>query len=98
MKKLFATDLQVSSSSGDCAIAFAGGAVALNEKKPDQNDDGDGYDIGFEEVGGNLEAFHGAFLREWGFTAELLEAAMPIVLERAAARLGDKLSTGAVKI
>lgn len=45
-----------------------------------------------------LTAVHGAFLREWGFTAELLEVAMPVVLERAAARLGDKLTTGAVKI
>jgi HD-like signal output (HDOD) protein len=45
-----------------------------------------------------LSAVHGAFLREWGFTSELLEAAMPIVLERATQRLGDKLTTGAVKI
>lgn len=45
-----------------------------------------------------LTAVHGAFLREWGFTPELLEVAMPVVLERAAARLGDKLTTGAVTI
>jgi HD-like signal output (HDOD) protein len=43
-----------------------------------------------------LTAVHGAFLREWGFTPELLEAAMPVLLERAAARLGDKLTTGVV--
>lgn len=45
-----------------------------------------------------LTAVHGSFLREWGFTTELLEAAMPIVLDRAAARLGDRLTTGAVKL
>jgi len=39
---------------------------------------------------------HGAFLREWGFTTETLEAAMPIVLERAQARLGERLTEGAL--
>ncbi len=41
---------------------------------------------------------HGAFLKEWGFAAETLEAAMPIVLERAQARLGERLSVGAIAI
>lgn len=45
-----------------------------------------------------LTTVHGAFLREWGFTTDLLEAAMPVVLERAAQRLGDRLTTGAVKM
>jgi len=39
---------------------------------------------------------HGAFLKEWGFTTETLEAAMPIVLERAQARLGARLAEGAL--
>jgi HD-like signal output (HDOD) protein len=43
-----------------------------------------------------LSGMFGSFLAEWKFTPELLEAAMPTVLERAAARLGDKLSTGAI--
>jgi HD-like signal output (HDOD) protein len=41
---------------------------------------------------------HGAFLKEWGFTSETLEAAMPIVLERAQARLGERLVEGAMTI
>lgn len=41
-----------------------------------------------------LADIHGAFLQEWGFTPELIEAAMPVVLERVSARLGDRLSTG----
>jgi hypothetical protein len=41
-----------------------------------------------------LGNIHGAFLKEWGFTPELIEAAMPVVLDRATARLGDRLSTG----
>lgn len=45
-----------------------------------------------------LTAVHGDFLHEWGFTPELLEAAMPVVLERASARLGDKLTTGVLKM
>ena len=47
---------------------------------------------------GFLTTVHGPFLREWGFTVELLEAAMPLVHERALARLGDKLTVGAVSI
>lgn len=47
---------------------------------------------------GFLSTVHGAFLREWGFTQELLESAMPVVLERAAARLGERLTTGAIKL
>jgi HD-like signal output (HDOD) protein len=43
-----------------------------------------------------LSGIFGSFLAEWKFTPELLEAAMPTVLERASARLGDKLSTGAI--
>lgn len=41
-----------------------------------------------------MSGVFGAFLAEWKFTPELLEAAMPTVLERATARLGDRLSTG----
>ncbi len=41
-----------------------------------------------------LAGVHGAFLQEWGFTPEILEAAMPVVLERVSARLGDRLTTG----
>jgi HD-like signal output (HDOD) protein len=52
--------------------------------------------------GGLEESFktviHGAFLKEWGFATETLEAAMPIVLERAQARLGERLSVGAMTI
>jgi HD-like signal output (HDOD) protein len=47
---------------------------------------------------GFLVSLPGNFLREWGFTQEMLEEAMPVVLSRAVARLGDKLSTGAVAI
>lgn len=47
---------------------------------------------------GFLTTVHGPFLHEWGFTSELLEAAMPLVHERALARLGDKLSAGALSI
>lgn len=39
-----------------------------------------------------------SFLLEWGFTPELLQETMPIVHERAVARLKDKLSTGVVSI
>ena len=45
---------------------------------------------------GFLVSVPGAFLTEWGFTAEVLETAMPLVFERAAARLGEKLTHGAV--
>lgn len=41
---------------------------------------------------------HGAFLKEWGFTSETLEAAMPIVLERAQARLGERLVEGSMTV
>ncbi|HVU15756.1 MAG TPA: HDOD domain-containing protein [Candidatus Didemnitutus sp.] len=47
---------------------------------------------------GFLSTLHGNFLQEWGFTAEMLEQAMPIVLERASARLGEKLTQGIVSI
>ena len=47
---------------------------------------------------GFLFNVNGEFLREWGFTPEMMERAMPTVLERAAARLGDKLNQGAVTI
>lgn len=36
------------------------------------------------------------FLLEWGFTPELLQETLPVVLERATARLREKLSHGAV--
>lgn len=45
-----------------------------------------------------LSTVHGAFLCEWGFTSEMLEAAMPIVLEKATARLGEKLTDGVISI
>src|SRR6478736_4959923 len=41
---------------------------------------------------------HGAFLKEWGFTTETLEAAMPIVLERAQSRLGERLMEGSLTV
>lgn len=47
---------------------------------------------------GFLSTVHGAFLREWGFTTEVLEGAMPTVLEKATARLGEKLSVGAITV
>jgi len=47
---------------------------------------------------GFLATVHGGFLREWGFTSEMLEAAMPIVLEKATARLGEKLTVGALTV
>lgn len=47
---------------------------------------------------GFLFALNESFLLEWGFTPELLQETMPIVHERAMARLRDKLSTGAVSI
>ncbi len=47
---------------------------------------------------GFLFNLHGDFLREGGFTTELIDRAMPVVLERAAARLGDKLNQGAVTV
>lgn len=39
-------------------------------------------------------AIHGDFLVRMGFTSELLEAALPVVLERAEDRLGEHLTTG----
>ena len=39
-------------------------------------------------------AIHGSFLQRMGFTTEMLEAALPVVLERAEARLGQHLTTG----
>lgn len=47
---------------------------------------------------GFLGVVHGAFLKEWGFTPETLEAAMPIVLEKASARLGERLNEGAITL
>jgi HD-like signal output (HDOD) protein len=41
---------------------------------------------------------HGAFLQEMGFTSEILDAALPVVLERASARLGDNLTNGSVSL
>jgi HD-like signal output (HDOD) protein len=43
-------------------------------------------------------AVHGAFLQEMGFTSEILEAVLPVVLERASARLGGNLTNGTVAI
>lgn len=43
-------------------------------------------------------AIHGAFLKEWGFTPEMLDAAMPVVLDRAQKRLGERLNEGALTI
>ena len=45
-----------------------------------------------------LTTMHGTFLCEWGFTSEILEAAMPIVLEKATKRLGEKLTVGAISV
>jgi HD-like signal output (HDOD) protein len=47
---------------------------------------------------GFLFALHGSFLTEWGFTPDLLEASMPILLDRASARLRQKLTHGAVEM
>ncbi len=38
------------------------------------------------------------FLLEWGFTPEFLQEMLPVVLERATARLRDKLTVGAVAL
>jgi len=51
---------------------------------------------GLEE--GFLAAVPGAFLLEHGFTTEILEGAMPTVLEIASRRLGEQLTHGAVKL
>jgi len=47
---------------------------------------------------GFLYSLNESFLLEWGFTPELLQETMPVVHERAAMRLKDKLSQGAVSI
>jgi HD-like signal output (HDOD) protein len=47
---------------------------------------------------GFLFTLHGGFLREWGFTQEIMDKTLPVVLERAAARLGSSLNQGAVKL
>ena len=47
---------------------------------------------------GFLFSLNESFLLEWGFTPELLQETMPIVHERAVARLKDKLSQGAVSL
>jgi len=41
-------------------------------------------------------AIHGDFLQKQGFSPAILEATLPIVLERAAARLGEHLTNGVV--
>lgn len=43
-------------------------------------------------------AIHGDFLQRLGFTSAVLESALPIVLERAEARLGEHLTTGALAL
>lgn len=47
---------------------------------------------------GYLAAVPGEFLLEWGFTSPILEAAMAATAERAAARLGEKLTHGAMPV
>jgi len=47
---------------------------------------------------GFLYSLNESFLLEWGFTPEMLQETMPVVHERAAARLKDKLSTGVVTL
>lgn len=47
---------------------------------------------------GFLFAVPGGFLTEWGFSAEVLERAMPEVLARATARLADRLTHGPVSL
>lgn len=47
---------------------------------------------------GFLFALHGEFLTDWGFTQELLDESMPLLLERASLRLRSKLSHGAVNL
>ena len=47
---------------------------------------------------GFLFELNESFLLEWGFTAEMLHEAMPVVHQRALARLKDKLSTGKVTL
>ena len=47
---------------------------------------------------GFLFELNEAFLAEWGFTAETLQQAMPVVHERARARLQDQLTHGALEL
>lgn len=47
---------------------------------------------------GFLFSLNESFLLEWGFTPEVLQESMPVVHERAIARLRDKLSQGAVSL
>jgi HD-like signal output (HDOD) protein len=47
---------------------------------------------------GFLFEIDGDFLVQWGFTPELLDEALPVVLERAFAVLHDRLNEGAVKL
>jgi HD-like signal output (HDOD) protein len=47
---------------------------------------------------GYLVSVPGAFLTEWGFTPEMMEAALPVIAERASARLGEKLTHGAMAL
>ncbi len=47
---------------------------------------------------GFLFEFNGGFVAEFGFTPELLEGVLPLVMERATARLHEKLTHGAVAI
>jgi len=46
---------------------------------------------------GFLFSIDGEFLTEWGFTSDVLDEALPVVLERAFSVLHDRLTTGAVK-
>ena len=47
---------------------------------------------------GFLFEFNGSFVAEFGFTPELLEGVLPLVMERATARLHEKLTHGPVAI
>lgn len=47
---------------------------------------------------GFLFELNDAFLLEWGFTPEMLMQSLPVVLEHASARLGDKLSHGPMNL
>jgi hypothetical protein len=47
---------------------------------------------------GFLFEFNGDFVAEFGFTPALLEGVLPLVMERASARLHEKLTHGAVAI
>jgi HD-like signal output (HDOD) protein len=47
---------------------------------------------------GFLFEFKGAFVNEFGITQDLLEGALPLVLERASARLHEKLTHGTVSV